>query len=226
LKKIVIIASVLAGFLLMFGVASAEPTVEGPSGLIVNPTADVATPESAWIGVNYISWDDDALDSTIWSYTLTGGISENFELGAMGTFAQKADDGFGINAKYLVLKETPEMPGIACGINYTDIGSPITKVYAVGSKYFTADDSPAKKTMSVHAGVGYLDGKDMDSEWTIWGGADFNLNDKVIAIAEYLDANEGFDGLTYGLRYYGSDNWTAQAAMIDGNLMLGSSFIF
>lgn len=226
MKKFIIIVLAFIGLYLMCGIAAAEPTIEGPSGLLVSPTADVATPESAWIGGNYIQWKGNDIDSTIWTYTITGGISENFELGAMGTFAQDADDGFGVNAKYLLMKEDPKMPGVACGIVYTDVGNTVTRLYLVGSKYYTADNNSTQKAMSFHGGVGYLNGDNIDNEWTFWGGADFNLSDKFIGIVEYIDADEGYNGFTYGVRYYGAENWTAQAGMIDGNFMLGASVIF
>ena len=226
MKKIIIIVSAFIGLYMLCGIAAAEPTVEGPSGLLVNPTADIATPQSAWVGGNYIQWSEGDFDSTIWTYTLTGGISENFEMGAMGMNQTDGDNGFGLNAKYLVLKEDPSKPGIAVGIDYTDVGSALTRFYVVASKYYSADDTKNQKAMSFHAGLGYWNGQDIDNEWTFWGGADFNFTDKIIGIVEYLDAKESFDGFTYGVRFYGNESWTAQAGMIDGNFMLGSNFIF
>ena len=86
----------------IFGsVVSAAPTVSGPTGLILTPTADGATPESAWIGASFIDYSNGGFEETIWSYTLTGGLGENMELGVSGFYHSDSDDGFGINGKFL-----------------------------------------------------------------------------------------------------------------------------
>jgi len=227
LKHFIIILSTIALFLGLTGLASAEPSLYGPSGLILNPTADIATPESAWIGVNNLSWDEEGLDSSIWTYTLTVGVSEEMELGAMGLYASDADDGFSLNAKYLLIVEDEEMPSIAAGFTYSDItDGQISTFYLVASKYFMADDIDINKAMSAHGGVCYRTGDAIEEEWDFWGGVDFNLSEKIIGIVEYSDDEEGIDGLVFGVRYYANETWTAQAGMIDGNLIIGSSYIF
>jgi len=207
--------------------ASAEPSLYGPSGLILNPTADVATPESGWLGLNNLSWNEGDIDSSIWTYTLTVGISENMELGAMGLYAADADDGFSINGKYLLLVENDEQPALAAGFTYSDIlEGQVNNFYLVASKYFMADDIDVNKAVSFHGGVSYKTGDDIDNEWDLWGGVDFNLSEKIIGIVEYSDDEDGIDGLVFGARYYANKTWTVQAGMIDGNFLLGTSYIF
>lgn len=209
------------------GFASAEPSFYGPSGLILYPTADIATPESAWIGANYLTWDEESLDTSIWAYTLTVGASDVIEVGVMGLYAADADDGFNLNAKYLLMKETEENPAVAVGFIYSDLmEGQVNNFYLVASKYFMADDVDVNKSVSAHGGVSYKTGDEIDNEWDFWGGIDFNLSEKIIGIVEYSDDEEGIDGLAFGLRYYATETWTAQAGVIDGNLLIGSSYIF
>ena len=122
MKRFIIVIFALTFILGLGAVVSAEPTLTGPTGLFISPTADITTPESAWLGFNYLDYSGGGVDDAIWAFTLTGGISEEFELGASGSFHSEGDDGFGLNAKYAFVVENEDMPGMACGLNYMDNG--------------------------------------------------------------------------------------------------------
>lgn len=228
MRRIIILVSAAILFIAFCGIASAEPSIWGPTGLLNIPTADIATPESAWISGNYIDYSSDALDDTIWTYCLLGGISENMELGIAGYYHSDADDGFGINAKYALLLEDDEMPGVSLGFNYMDSGDQITQVYLVASRYFQTDDLSLEDAVGIHGGIGWLDSDLYEDDYSYWGGIDFNLDEQILGIAEYVSVYgpEDNDALSFGVRYLANEQWSAQAGWIDGDLHLGAAFIF
>ena len=225
-----LISTLALFFLFTFaGFVSAEPSFNGPTGLIISPTADITTPESAWLGANYIDYSNSGVDSSLWSYTLTGGISEVFEIGVAGFYSSSASDGFGLNAKYALVLEGEETPGISIGLIYNDMsGDSVTNFYIVGTRYFQADDLNVDRAVGIHGGVGWLDSAWVNDEFNYWGGLDFNIADNMIAIAEYISTFGPTDNdvFTFGVRYFANETWSGQAGLVDGDMTIGASFIF
>ena len=65
----VAMCAIFAGLFLAVSTPTlAEPTIVGPSGLFVNPTADITAQEHAWIALNFLDNDD----NSIWTLNFTG----------------------------------------------------------------------------------------------------------------------------------------------------------
>jgi hypothetical protein len=230
-------AILLTAFLiLMYPVAAyAEPTVNGPSGLFVNPTADIAPTEHMWVGLNFIDLDtiilpDQSVEGgTVWTGVLTGGIADNFEIGLGFTVQEESSNGMLLNAKYLIIPEVEDQwyPALALGgmlKNYS--GNKDANIYLVGSKFFWVAEE-GYYGGSLHFGLDYA--KPEGDEWDLqlFAGADMSFTEDLIAIFEWHEDEGGFGhGWTYGVRYYFSDNTTGQAGFIDGDLTIGGSYIF
>ena len=229
MKRFFITVIALTFLVILGSSVMAEPTVSGPTGLILTPTADITTPESAWLGGSYIDYSSGTFDDTIWSYTLTGGLAENFEVGIAGFYHTDADDGFGINAKYQVMAENLQMPAVSFGINYNDLGGErMTQFYAVASKYIQSDDESTNQAFGIHGGIAWVDADWVDEDFNYWGAVDFNITEEIIGIAEYISTYGANDeeAFTFGVRYYANDQWSATAGMIDGDMTIGAAFIF
>jgi hypothetical protein len=219
----VLIASV--AFVLAIFIASpvsAEPTINGPTGLIINPTADITELEHAWISLNFF----DNNGNTVWTTNLTGTVSEQFEISAGGTFAENGGDGLTFGGKWLFMRESENRPGAAAGVLFNDVsGSNTTTFYAVASKFFYFGED-ASENASIHGGINLVTG-DSDDTFEFFGGLDVMIVEDFIAIAEFnTDESNIFEGFTFGLRYYFGPQVTGQIATIDGDLTFGGSFIF
>ncbi len=222
MRKVVLVAGILVLFFSMAIPAAAEPTIFGPTGLIVNPTADITPQEHAWIALNFLDNDDNSL----WTMNFTGSVSEEFEVGVGAVHPDEGDDGISFFVKWLFLPESENVPGAAAGLTVTDVsGANTTMYYVVGSKFFYLGED-ASENASLHGGISYLTG-DGDDEFEFFGGIDIELFENLIAIAEY-NSDEGsvYEGLTYGVRYYITPQFTGQAGFLDGNLHVGASFVF
>ena len=222
MRNFVMAASAIVLFVMMTVPAAAEPTIFGPTGLIVNPTADVTTVEHAWIALNFLDNDD----NSIWTANVTGAISDEFEIGVGAVHPEEGDDGISFCLKWLFMQETEEMPGAAAGITVTDAaGENTTMFYVVASKFFYLSDN-ATENASLHGGISMLSG-DNDDQLEFFGGIDVEVMQDLILIAEYNTSEDSFyEGLTYGVRYYFGPQLTGQAGFLDGNLHLGASFVF
>jgi hypothetical protein len=200
----------------------AEPTIFGPTGLIVNPTADITPLEHAWIALNFL----DNGDNSIWNANLATAISEEFEIGVGAIHPENGDDGFSFFVKWLFSPETENFPGAAGGVTVTDVSNENSAMwYVVASKFFELGEHSGQNA-SIHGGLSYVSG-DTDEDFEYFGGFDFEFAENMIAIAEYNSSSrEVFQGLTYGLRYYFGPRFTGQAGFIDGNLHIGGSFVF
>jgi hypothetical protein len=215
--------AIFAGlFLAVSSPTLAEPTIVGPSGLFVNPTADIPAQEHAWIALNFLDNDENSL----WTLNFTGAVSEEFEVGVGAIHPDDGDDGISFFLKWLFLPESEKLPGAAGGVTVTDIaGFNSTTFYAVASKFFYLGDN-ASENASVHGGLSYVTGSG-DDEFEFFGGLDVEIVQDLIAIAEY-NSDEGafYEGWTYGVRYYIGPQFTTQAGFIGGDLHIGASYVF
>ncbi len=222
MRKALLVAGALVLFFCATLPAMAEPTVFGPTGLIVNPTADITAQEHAWIALNFL----DNSDNSLWTVNITGAVSEDFEVGVGAVHPDDGDDGISFFVKWLFLPEEENVPGGAAGITLTDVaGDTSTMYYMVGSKFFYVG-SGASENASVHGGLSYVTG-DGDDQFEFFGGVDVEIVKDWIAIAEYNSTeNAVYEGFTYGVRHYFGPQLTGQAGFIDGDLHLGASFVF
>jgi hypothetical protein len=67
MRHLAIVVATLALFLVAHP-ASAEPSILGPTGLFVNPTADITPVDHMWVAVNFF----DNGGSAIWNANVTG----------------------------------------------------------------------------------------------------------------------------------------------------------
>ncbi len=222
MRQLLTAAAALVFLLLWVMPATAEPTILGPTGLIVNPTADITPVDHAWIALNFF----DNGSNSIWTTNVTGSMSDNFEVNIGAVHPDEGRDGITVGLKCLFMPESENAPGAAAGITFTDIaGDNVTSYYVVASKFFYLGDN-ASENASIHGGVTYVD-SDGGDDFDFYVGLDVELVEKLIAILEYSGENTPyFDGFTYGARYYVGTQFTAQAAFIDGDLHIGGSFIF
>ncbi len=111
------------GLLVLVPVASATPSFLGPTGLITIPTADVV--QSGQFNMGAFYYHDDL------SFVINGAPIKNLELG-IGVWNHGDSLGY-LNAKYQLVPETKEYPGIAVGGR--DLGNSFERrLYAVASK--------------------------------------------------------------------------------------------
>jgi len=222
MRNVVLAAGALAIFVAMTLPAAAEPTIFGPTGLIVNPTADITAVEHAWIALNFLDNDD----NSIWTLNVTGSVSEQFEVGVGAVHPDDGDDGISFFVKWLFAPETEGFPGAAGGITITDVaGENTTMYYVVASKFFYLGEY-ASENASIHGGISYVTGSGED-DFGFFGGMDLEIIENLIAIAEYSsDDRQVYEGFTLGARYYFGPEFTGQAGFIDGDLHVGASFVF
>lgn len=213
---------VLAMFFFVNSPVSAEPTIFGPTGLIVNPTADITPLEHAWIALNFLDNDD----NSIWNANLSAALSEEFEAGVGVIHPDNGDDGFSFFLKWLFAPETESWPGAAGGVTVSDVSNENSAMwYLVASKFFEFGEHSGQNA-SLHGGISYITGDSVD-DFEFFGGFDFEFAENMIAIAEYNTSDRQiFQGFTYGLRYYFGPRFTGQAGFIDGDLHIGGSFVF
>jgi hypothetical protein len=222
MRNVSILAALLTTGMIFAFPVWAEPTITGPTGLIVNPTADITPADHAWIALNFL----DNGSNSIWTANVTGSVADNFEIGVGAVHPDSGDDGISFFIKWLFMPEEENWPGTAAGVTITDIaGDNTTMWYAVASKFFYFGES-ASENASVHGGVSYMSGSG-DENFEFFGGLDLEMFDNMLLIAEYNSDQETiYQGFTYGVRYYLDPQVTAQAGFVDGDLTVGASYVF
>lgn len=222
MRRVFLVVCAFAVFFILVVPAAAEPTIFGPTGLIVNPTADITPLEHAWIALNFL----DNGDNSVWTLNVTGSISEQLEVGVGTVRPDKGDSGYSFFGKWLFMPETETFPGAAGGVTVSDVSSEnSTMWYIVASKFFELGQR-ATQNASLHGGISYATGSSND-DFEVFGGIDLEFSENMIAIAEFNSGGRTlFGGFTYGLRYYIGPQFTGQAGFVDGDLHIGGSFIF
>jgi hypothetical protein len=215
--------------------AYAEPSVTGPTGLIVNPTAETAPIDHMWVGINFIDMskiiqpDQTAEGGTTWTGVLTGGVTDNFEVGLGFIIQEESDNGILFNAKAMLRNDDPDQwfPAVAIGGKFSKfLGKNDFNGYLVASKFFWLADK-GYYGGSLHAGLDYDKPEEGDWNLNYFFGADLSFTEKLVAIAELSkDKGQFGDGFVYGVRYFFNDKTTAQAGFIDGDLTIGGCYIF
>ena len=116
----------------------AAPSVNGPTGLINSPTADVLRPGQLTLGYYHLK------DGGVASFNTN--VAPNLELGVAAFRYDGQSNTNYINAKFAVMPETVLAPGLAIGVE--DISNNAERsVYAVASKAFPFG-------FRIHAGAG------------------------------------------------------------------------
>lgn len=198
-----VVAVSVVALLLLAGSVMAEPSLNGYTGLLRLPTADVQPAQTYAVGVTSSElqdWDD-------FGYYGTFGIGSQTEAGLM---LWRDDDSAG-NATFLHLKralsDEGERPQIAAGI--FDLGDDIeTTVYLVASwaqgNVVGEVDGRTVRFLNLHAGFGAGQIQDF------FFGADVRLGENLIVMGEFVD-----DDVNLGVRLSPSPGFTVDAGLMD-----------
>jgi hypothetical protein len=171
-------------------VAAAAPSINGSTGSIDNPSADVLREGQFSLGYYHLN------DGGVGTFNVN--LMKNLEIGAAGfRYDDKANDTL-LNAKLALVPETVVTPGLAIGIEDAT-NEQERSVYAVASKALPFG-------FRIHAGVG--DGR-------FNGG--FATLEKTINPVSIVTGSNAFPATTLILEYDGKNtNYGARMAIVPG----------
>ena len=200
--------------LALAGRASAAPSLFGPTGDLVIPTADTLG-QNAW---NAHAHALDASGNTETTFGASYGLAKQLEFGITGFHVKGIGTKALINAKYTVLPETAKVPGLAVGgLDMTaQIGSD-PGIYVVASKSLSSllGGQLTKYNLRGHIGYGAKSVFNDD----IFGGVDLQVTPKIQAMVEWLNGDlfaGGRLGISSGVR--------AELGSYDGHIGGGVSY--
>ncbi|HWR56406.1 MAG TPA: YjbH domain-containing protein [Negativicutes bacterium] len=172
------------------GTAAAAPSLNGPTGLINTPSADVVQNEDFSLGYNHLK-QGEVLNFNI-------GIMKNVEMGISSFDPEAGSRQNRLNAKWNVIPETVVTPGLAVGVeDISDRGQ--RSAYIVGSKALPLG-------VRVHYGLG--DGR-YDG---VFGGIEKTINPLGV-----LTGDNAFPATTLIAEYDGDDfNVGARLSLVSG----------
>jgi hypothetical protein len=190
--------------------AYAYPTLYGPTGLAVTPTAAIQPMGQFNIAVDYANTDP---DETIPVRVLYG-IGESFEVGA--TYFEAEDNAWDINGKWL----TPLTLGgfdWALGAVYVDMDAGSAQnLYFTGTRALTEGDD-TMPALAGTIGLDYIktdpDAANGTSKVRIMAGLDAMFANNICASLEYRTEGSGIDaeaGKTIAVRYAFTDALSGQ----------------
>lgn len=141
---------------------TAAPTIKGPTGLIVVPTAESLKYKEFNVSMDYNY--DPLVDKLDWFYKVNLGTFKNWELGIVGGVVPT--EGVYVNAKYYLMSDNTRYP-LSIALGFQGLSSLTeSEVYLVASKKFqdgirvhlgfTANFSKEEITPSVMGGLEYF----------------------------------------------------------------------
>lgn len=190
MKKIIMMIGLSCTLLVTAVPAVAAPSVNGSTGLINTPSADVLRPGQISLGYYHLK------NGGVGSFNTN--VAPNLEVGVAGFRYDGQDNKNYLNAKFAVLPETVLTPGLAIGAE--DIGNHNERsLYAVASKALPLG-------FRLHVGVG---------NGRFNGG--FASIEKVINPLSIITGNNVFPTTTLMAEYDGKNmNYGARLAIIPG----------
>jgi hypothetical protein len=205
--------------------AGAATSFFGPSGLLVMPTAETLGQGQLQVFANYI-------DRGTYQETPIGvsmGLSHGIEVGVSSVNETGLNAGSKaiFNVKWIALPETDTMPAVAVGaINATDNTKfngtvELTADKGMIAPYFVASKklalSGCKLALTGHAG--YIGGN--------FSGAMLGVGAKVTPKLDVMaDWIGNYSNLSFGARYQATDSLGVNASLINGDLSVGTAYIF
>lgn len=149
----------------------ADPTLYGPSGLIVIPTAESLEYQQYNMALDYRT--SGALNRPYYKFNM--GIFKNLELGFVG--GAVPTEGVFINAKYFLISDNTRYPlSFAVGLQNLSSKSE-TGLYLVVSKKFQGG-------LNAHLGFNALfDTDELDP--SLMGGVEYMINDRLALLADF-----------------------------------------
>jgi hypothetical protein len=221
------------------GVAGADQTIYGPSGLVLNPTADVAPvgmTEGSVMWFNQDNTPNGGMDVDWLTLNAVGGTKRNteFSIGyARLDVAGGADnDGLTAGLKVQVAQESERLPAIAAGFSFFDAGQLYerTAVYLCASKDL-AQRQEGNIGLRGTAGIRWADadyGLDSDSDIVPFVGVEALIAPKLSLVVEvegehsftFTQTNTPYSAV---LRYRPTDNLVVHGGVISTGFDDGSS---
>ena len=180
----------LCAFALLASPVAAAPSINGPTGLINTPSADVL--HEGQFSLGYYNLSDGGAG------IVTFNMARNLEVGAAGFQYDRQDNKVLLNAKYAVVPETILTPGISIGVE--------DALDQKGRTAFAAVSKTLPFGFRIHAGVGNgrIDGM-------------FYALEKTINPIGMVSASKGFPATTLILEYDGQHtNYGARMAIAGG----------
>ena len=180
----------VCAFVLMCSPVDAAPSLNGPTGLINTPSADVLHDGQFSLGYYNLKGGGAGI--------VTFNMARNLEVGAAGFEYDRQDNKFLLNAKYAVLPETILSPGISIGVE--------DALDKKGRTAFAAVSKTLPFGFRVHAGVGNgrIDGM-------------FYALEKTVNPIGLLGGSKGFPTTTLMVEYDGQhNNYGARMAIAKG----------
>jgi len=188
----------------------AAPTINGPTGLIVVPTAESLQYKEMNVGLDY---------------KLSNGTQQHFfkfnfgefkgvELGVVG--GSVPTEGVFVNAKYYLMSDNTRFP-LSIAIGAENLGAKnSTGVYMVASKKFQGG-------VSGHFGfyAGFDESSDLDP--SIMGGAEWVLDNRIALLADVIGKRRKYT-LNTGLRFYIYPDLQFRASILDIGNNLDENF--
>lgn len=190
MKKIMMMMGLSCTLLLSTVPVMAAPSVNGPTGLINSPSADVLRPGQISLGYYHLK------NGGVGSFNTN--VAPNLELGVAGFRYDGQDNKNYVNAKFALFPESILTPGVAVGGE--DLGNRNERsLYAVASKAL-----PLGFRLHVGAGNGRFHGA-------------FASIEKVINPISILTGNNVFPTTTLIAEYDGKNmNYGARLSIISG----------
>jgi len=137
--------------------ARAYPTLEGPTGLLIMPTAGTVPAGLSEVELTYADFED-LTEFPVLNY-LYGG--PKFEVGAgwlrWDPDVGDTENGYNLHAKYAWLPETETAPGLSLGLSFQDISNVGSKfsIYVAGSKLLTRQVEEREGAFLGHVTLGW-----------------------------------------------------------------------
>jgi hypothetical protein len=173
MKKIILLVTMIVG-----SMSYAAPTLNGPTGLVTMPTAEVLDYKATSVAFDYLSNMSNS-DSNQSFYKMNVGAFENTELGFVG--GTEPDEGVFLNLKWAMTANTGRYP-LSMAVGFQNLTADIeSNFYMVASKKLKAD-------FGLHAGFKAVFADQIDLSFM--AGADYAYNENLVVMAD-LNSFEG-----------------------------------
>jgi hypothetical protein len=198
------------GILFCAGSAMAAPTLNGPTGLIVVPTAESLQYKEMNVGLDYKL----SSGSQQHFFKFNFGEFKGVELGVVG--GSVPTEGVFVNAKYYLMSDNTRFP-LSIAIGAENLGAKnSTGVYMVASKKFQGG-------ISGHFGfyAGFEEGADLDP--SVMGGGEWILDNRISLLADVIGKRRKYT-LNTGLRFAIYPDLQFRASILDVGNNLQENF--
>ena len=210
-------------------------TLEGPSGMFINPTS--ATLPKGTFTAQYCIFFPDRSDRVLGHGFLGAyGITDSIEVGILGNYIDPrgvdGDGNFGPFARLRLTTNDGWMPQIGVG-GYTKFGiESLENFSAFAAAYWRIpiNEEGFVKSLGVHLGVreNWFDGGNLEA-FHAYGGLELQMPLRIYAVAEITTKDNDFDTETpfsYGLQWRAGGINISVAGIQNGGLPKGPAFYF